>query len=101
MNLRVRSPSEPPGVYAAPHFAGETLAIQFANRIELWSKCLKLSEKLIEEGVHVAIPSAFRMLAGAVGLVVAWTGLASHSSLAIGRGAICMFAHQFVSLPCR
>ena len=39
------------------------------------------------------------MLAGAevaARLVVAWIGLASHSSFAIGSGATCMFAHQFV-----
>ena len=59
-------------------------------------------KSLIEGSVQIAILSAPEMLAGAevaARLVVAWIGLASHSSFAIGSGATCMFAHQFVSLP--
>ena len=60
------------------------------------------SGSLIEGSVQIATPPAPKMLAGAevaARLVVAWIGLASHSSFAIGSGATCMFAHQFVSLP--
>jgi hypothetical protein len=61
-------------------------------------------KKAIEGSIHVASPSGVDVCEGLGSIgVPSWPPLwlASHSCLAIGIGAICMFAHQAFSLPCR